>query len=137
MSVNVNPIFKVKTTSYAKSFASGDTTAKKDLVDNTSGGLNVASGILIEAIYITTNDTTLVDLYFYLYDGTTDFFIGNQRVPVGSGYTTVVRVEALRTLSPDLGFLVVPYGWKLKCACLATMTAAKVLDVVAQGGPYE
>ena len=71
-----------------------------------------------------------------LYDGTTDFMIGNVNIPLGSGYTTVALVEALRTLKPDLGFLTVKAGHKLNCACLATMTAAKVMDVTWKGGQY-
>lgn len=133
MSANINPIFKSGVSSGGATFAAADTTTKKDLLVGTTEG---AEGALVEAIYITSNDTAAINLMFYYFDGTTDFFIGNVNIPAGSGYTTVARVEALRTLAPDLGFLTVKAGHKLKCSCLATMTAAKVCDVVWQGGPY-
>jgi hypothetical protein len=57
-------------------------------------------------------------------------------LPIGSGHTTVARVEAMATLSPTLGYLVIPTGYTLKVGCVATMTTGTITDVVAMGGDY-
>ena len=134
MPANTSPIFKVGIDSGGVQFTSADTTTKKTLVTGNTSGNN--AGTLVEGIYVSSNDTAAVNLAFYINDGSTDLYIGNVNIPIGSGYTTVVRVEALRTLCPDLGFLLVKSGHLLKVNCVATMTAAKTVDVVWQGGPY-
>lgn len=83
-----------------------------------------------------TNDTTAVNLAFYINDGSTDHYIGVVALAIGAGYTTVARVEAISTLAPTLGYLVIPSGYTLKAGCVATMTAAKTTDAVAMGGDY-
>jgi hypothetical protein len=46
-------------------------------------------------------------------------------------------VNALATINtPATACLVLPTGYTLKAACLATMTAAKTLDIVCLGGDY-
>lgn len=111
-------------------FTSADTTSKKTI---STGGTN---GTRIDTIMCSTNDTSAVNLAFYLATGGTDYYIGNVNLPLGSGYTTVTRIDAITTLSPLLGYLVVPNGATLKVNCVATMTAAKTTDVVPMGGDY-
>ena len=131
MAANTNPIFIDTPSNFApKSFASGDTTTKKTIA---TGG---ADGSRVDSIMVSSDDTAAVNLAFYLNDGSTDYYIGNVNVPIGSGYTTVARVEAMQTLGPQTGYLFVPNGWTLKCNCVATMTAAKICTVVASGGDY-
>lgn len=124
------PIWELVPTDKGQQFTSGDTTTKKNIQ---TGGAN---GSRIDSIMCSTNDTAAVNLAFYINDGTTDFYIGNVNLPIGAGYTTVARVEALATLAPALGYLVLPSGHILKANCVATMTAAKTTDVVAMGGDY-
>jgi hypothetical protein len=50
--------------------------------------------------------------------------------------TTVARADVMGTLAPTLGYIVIPNGYTLKVAANATITAAKVVDVVSQGGDY-
>ena len=133
MAANTKPIFKRGIAGGGVQFTSADTTTKKDLVVGTTVG---AEGALVESITVCSDDTAAVNLAFYAHDGTTDFYIGNVNVPIGSGYTTITLVDALRTLRPDLNFLTVPAGHALKVNCVATMTAAKVVNVSWQGGPY-
>ena len=131
MSANTAPIFIASVTNGApKTFTSADTTSKKTIA---SGGTN---GTRIDSIMCSTDDSASVNLAFYLAVAGTDYYIGNVNLPAGSGFTTVARVEALTTLAPALGYLTLPSGVDLKCACVATMTAAKTTTVVPQGGDY-
>jgi hypothetical protein len=117
-----------------KTFTSADTTTKKTVATGaTTGG---AAGSRIDSIMVSTDDTAAVNLAFYLTIGGTDYYIGNVNVPIGSGYTTVARVDAITTLAPILGYLLVPNGAVLKCNCVATMTAAKTTTIVPMGGDY-
>jgi hypothetical protein len=129
------PIWElVPTIGSPQTFASGDTTTKKTVVTGaTTGG---AAGTRIDSLMCSTDDTTAVNLAFYLTISGTDYYIGNVNLPIGTGYTTVVRVDAITTLAPLLGYLFVPNGALLKCNCVATMTAAKTTTVVPMGGDF-
>ena len=130
MAANTSPIFELTVKNAGVQFTSTDTTAKKTLYTG------IGSGGRIDSIPCSTNDTAAVNLAFYINTGGTDYYIGVVAVPIGSGYTTVARVEAMTTLSPTLGYLVLASGDILKAACVATMTAAKTTDVAAQLGDY-
>lgn len=130
MAPNTTPIFEEVPVVGGAQFAAADTTTKKTLA---TGGTD---GTRIDAIPCSTNDTTTVNLAFYLGHGGTDYYIGNVNLPIGAGYTSVARVDAMATLAPTLGYLVLASGDTLKCNCVATMTAAKVTDVLAIGGDY-
>lgn len=131
MAAGIDPIYPSAPFSTGVQFAIGDTTTKKIIL---TAGTN---GALVSGIFISTNDTAEVDLQFYIGDGTTDHYIGVVKVVAGSGYTTVARTDALLTLLPTyLRAIPLTGGYTLKAACLATMTTAKVTDVVALGGMY-
>lgn len=131
MAANTSPIFEeVITCGTPQTFASGDTTTKKTLV--TAG----SDGTRIDSIMCSTDDTAAVNLAFYITIGGTDYYIGNVVVPIGSGYTTVARVDAISTLAPALGYLALPASALLKCNCVATMTTAKTTTVVPMGGDF-
>lgn len=130
MAAGTSPIFEAAIRVDAVQFTSADTTVAKSL------GAIGANGTRFDSIMCSTNDTAAVNLAFYLNDGTTNHYIGVVSLPIGAGYTTVARVDAIATLSPTLGYLVVPSGWTLQAACVATMTAATTTDVVAMGGDY-
>lgn len=124
------PIWELAVRVLGIQFAAADTTTAK------SFGTIGANGTRIDSIMCSSNDTAAVNLAFYINDGSTDHYIGVVNLPIGTGYTTVVRTEAMSTLSPVLGYLVIPSGYTLKAGCVATMTAAKVADIVALGGDY-
>lgn len=131
MAANTSPIFTLTPVNAGMQFTSADTTTKKSLY--TAG----ANGGRIDAILVSTNDSAAVNLAFYLNDGVTDFYIGVVAIPSGSGYTTIVRMDALPLLAPtNIKALVLKNGYILKAACLATMTAAKVTDLVVIGGDF-
>lgn len=135
MAANTSPIFEaIPSCGTPQSFASGDTTTKKSLVTGNSTGN--ASGTRVDSIMCSTDDTAAVNLAFYISIGGTDYYIGNVGLAAGSGYTTVARVEAMATLSPTLGYLVLPPSAILKANCVATMTAAKITTVVPMGGDF-
>ncbi len=131
MAGNINPIFEAAPNVIGSSFAIGDTTTKKTLF--TAG----ANGSRVDAIWICTNDTTAVDLAFYITHSATDHYLGVVNVPIGSGYTSVAKVDGLTALlTATLDYLPIAAGDLLKAACLVTMTTAKVTDVIVQGGDY-
>lgn len=131
MAGNNNPIFEAAPNVQGTQFAAADTTTKKTLY--TAG----ANGSRVDAISVCSNDTSAVNLAFYVHDGSTDFYIGNVVVPIGSGYTTVAKVDGLSALlGANLDYLPMKAGDLLKAACLVTMTALKTCDVVVLGGDY-
>lgn len=130
MAANTNPIFELIPKVAGVQFTSTDTTTKKDVLTGDTDGTRV------DSIMCSTNDTAAVNLAFYITTGGTDYYIGNVNLPIGSGYTTVARVEAMQTLAPQTGYLWLASGDKIKANCVATMTAAKTTDIVAMGGDY-
>lgn len=131
MAANVTPLFVLTPVNAGVQLTSANTTAKVTIL--TAG----ANGTRIDGILVSTNDTTAVNLAFYVGDGTTDHYIGNVLVPIGSGYTTVVRVDAMTILQPvNVPALILLAGYTLKCNAVTTMTAVKVADIVAMGGSY-
>lgn len=133
MPANTSPIFEAVPVNTGVALTSTNTTAKELLL--TAGG----NGTRIDGIFCSTDDTSAVNLAFYINDnGTDDWYIGNVLVPPGSGYTTVARVDALATLgigSPKYLTFPANYG-SLKVACVATMTAAKTTTILVVGGDY-
>lgn len=130
MAANTSPIFELAPFLKGDTLDDGDTTTAITLV---TGG---ADGTRIDSLMCSTNDTAAVNLRFYVDNGGADLYLGVVLLAIGSGYTTVARVEAMNTLSPALGYLVLPSASELKVSCLATMTAGKVTTVVALGGDY-
>ncbi|MHB8398423.1 MAG: hypothetical protein ACYDCI_05740 [Candidatus Limnocylindrales bacterium] len=130
MAAGTSPIFEAAVRILGIQFTSADTTTKK------SFGTIGANGTRIDSIMCSTSDTVAVNLAFAINDGTTDHYIGVVALPIGAGYTTVARVDAMATLSPVLGYLVIPSGYTLKAGCVATMSASVTTDAVGIGGDY-
>ena|ERR1035437_2741314 len=132
MPPNTNPIFELTVVSAGVQLTSTNTTDLQSVM--TAGG----NGTRIDGIFCSTDDTSAVNLAFYINDnGTDDWYIGNVLVPTGSGYTTVARVDALATLgigSPK--YLLLTQNYALKVACVATMTAGKTTTILVVGGDY-
>ena len=131
MAANTAPLFELTPVIKGTQFTSSDTTTKKTLL---TGG---TYGTRIDGIVIATNDTTAVNLAFYVNDGSTDYYLGVVAVAIGSGYTTVPRIDGLVTLGlTNTSVLVLPPSYTLKAACVATMTSAKTTDVTVHGGDF-
>jgi hypothetical protein len=131
MAANTTPIFELTPQNVGTTFVNADSTNLKTLW---TAGLE---GSRIDAISICSNDTGAVNLAFYIDDGVASYYIGNVNIPIGSGYTTVVKVDALQTLKPAyLSFLILKAGYTLKCNSVAAVTAAKTVTVVVIGGDF-
>lgn len=131
MAANVNPLFELTPVNSGVIFENADGTGLKSIY--TAG----ANGGRIDGISICSNDTAAVNLAFYINDGASDLYIGNVNVPIGSGYTTVVKVDGLVNLRPYYqNFIALKAGYILKCNAVVAVTAAKTVTVVALGGDY-
>jgi len=131
MAANTNPIFELTPISVGHQIVNGDGTTLQTLL--TAG----AEGSRIDAILVSSDDTSDRNLAFYINDGATDFYIGNVAVPLGSGYTIVVRVDAMMTLKPAFqNFLVLHHAYLLKVGAVVAVTTAKTITVVAIGGDF-
>jgi len=131
MSANFKPIFELTPINKGVQIVPADTTDKKTIL--TAG----TYGTRVDSIIITSDDTSAVSLAFYIHDGVTDFHIGTVSVPIGSGYTTVVKVDGISTLAPaNQAFIQLAPGYLLKCNAVATVTADKTVNIVAIGGDF-
>lgn len=133
MAANSDPIFTLTPHIAGVEFTSSDTTTIKDVITG------AANGTRLDTVTCSTNDTTAVDLGFYIQIGGsgTNYYLGNVHLPPGAGYGTVPGLDMINVL-PLTTFkgLVLNSSDKLRCACAATMTAAKTTDVVALGGDF-
>jgi hypothetical protein len=129
MPANTSPIFELVPNVKGVNFAPADTTTKKTIF--TAG----SNGSRVDSISVVSNSTALENLAVYINDGATDFPIGNINIAIGAGYTTVAKVEGLQSVAL-LGYIFLPTGYILKANAVATITAAKIVDVVVQGGDY-
>jgi len=130
MVANTSPIFELTPFMDGDTLDIGDTTVAITLI---TGGTN---GTRIDSLMCSTDDSAAVNLRFYVDNGGADLYLGVVALAIGSGYTTVARVEGMATLSPSLGYLVLAPASELKVSCLATMTTAKITTIVAMGGDY-
>ena len=131
MAANTNPIFELTPVNAGQTFVNADSTNLKTLL--TAG----ADGSRIDGILVCSNDTAAMNLAFYINDGASDLYIGNVLVPIGSGYTTVVKVDALSTLKPAYqNFITLKAGYILKANVVVAVTAAKTVTVVVLGGDF-
>jgi hypothetical protein len=135
MAANTSPIFGLTAKLQEKSFTSADTTT---LVSLWAAGAN---GGKILFINCTSDDTATVNMKVAIYDGATSFLIGTVPIVTLSGTNgTATSVNLLNTsYIPSLdidGGIYLPTGYSVYGAPLATMTAAKTVNVVAIGVDY-
>lgn len=131
MTANFKPVFELTPVNAGVTVVNADGTNKKTIY--TAG----ANGGRIDGILVCSDDTAAVNLAFYINDGSADLYIGNVSVPIGSGYTTVAKVDGLAALKPTYqNFIQMKAGYILKCNAVAAVTAAKTVTVVAIGGDF-
>lgn len=131
MTANFKPVFELTPVNAGVTVVNADSTNKKTVY--TAG----ANGGRIDAISVCSDDTSAVNLAFYINDGSADLYIGNVNVPIGSGYTTVAKVDALASLKPAYqNFIQIKATYILKCNAVVAVTAAKTVTVVAIGGDF-
>ncbi len=127
---NINPIFEKAPAAAGLQFAAADTTTKKTLV---TGGTD---GTRVDAMNVSSTDTAAVVLNVYVTVSGTDYFRGSVSIAAATGTAGAATIDLIPTLAATLGYIGLGNGHVLKIACNATMTAAKVLDIVAQYGDY-
>jgi hypothetical protein len=125
-----NPMFEGSIRVAGIQIVNTDGTTKKTILTGATNGTR------IDAIRVCSDDTSAVNLAFYINDGSTDYYIGNVPVASGTGYGTVLPVEALTSLSPVLGYLVLPSGYSLKVNAVSAVTSGKTVNIVAIGGDF-
>lgn len=130
MPANTSPIFELIVKNVGVQITPADTTTKKTVY---TGGAN---GSRIDQLAVSSTDTAAVTLMWYKTISAVDYHIGDTVIAIGAGYTTVALADAIPTLAPRFGYLVLASGEILKVAALATITAGKQVDIIAQLGDY-
>jgi len=125
----------------AFTFAAASNTTT-NLVSLVAGGAN---GSLVEAITISSTDTSARDLILILNNGTYNFVLCTIAIPLNAGFTNAVAPVNLFAsayvpgLSVDANgnkVLNVPNGSTLYVGTLTAVTSAKQISVVANGGNF-
>jgi hypothetical protein len=140
MAVSNQPIFPKTVISGIVKITPADTTTLKTLF--TAG----ADGSSLENIIVTSTDTASKDLQFVITVSAVDYTLGTLTVPANSGFTAAVAVlsvfkhanfiSALTIDTNNNTILRLPAGAILKVKALATLTAAKEISVICQGGDF-
>ncbi len=139
MAVTATPIFPQTITTTAMTIVAADTTTKKTLY---TGGVN---GSKIEYLYITNTDTNAYTVNIFITIGATDYLIGTINLPLSAGNTTSAPTINLLTNSNLAGlnydingnrYLMLANGATLKAATTGTVTAAKTITFITQGGDF-
>ena len=112
------------------------------LVNLATGGAN---GTKIESIMVSSTDTSSRDLAFTMSSGATVIYLTTVNIPITAGNTNAIpSVDILRNAQiPGLAYdsngnkyLYLANGWTLQINTLTTVTAAKAVQVFAQGGDF-
>ena len=122
-------------------FTATDTTVAKDILPTS------ASDRRIYGITIYTDESAAKDVLLQLSDGTTTWKLTTFAIPINSGNTNaIVPVDAFSStqFSPFVrnrdasgaAYIHIPAGWSMKLSYVATMTAAKVANVIVVGETY-
>jgi hypothetical protein len=140
------PIFPQTIKNFVAQILPADTTTKKTLVTGS------ANGTKVEMINITSTDTAARDVQFFLSDETTDYLLLTIAIPANSGNTNALVAQGFLSSStttipylPWFSFpldnngnryIYVSSGFSLKVAAVTAVTAAKVINFVAQAGDF-
>lgn len=131
MTANTSPIFEVGPNSAGVQILPADTTTKMTLIT-----ADATDGSRVDAINVTSTDTSAVVVNVYVNIGGTDYTRGSVSVAAGAGTLGAATVDLVPTLAATLGYIPLPPGAILKVAANATITAAKQVDFVASYGDY-
>jgi hypothetical protein len=139
MSGTATPIFPQTVKNYAAQILNADASNKKALVTGATNGTK------IEAITVSSTDTSARDLQLVMTIGAVDYILTTVSIPASSGTTNAVpAVDILRTAQwPGLSFdangnkiLYVASGAVLNVKSLTTVTTGKEIDALAIGGDF-
>lgn len=124
------PAFPSTPLDYGVKLQNADSTNVKDFFTSPTGGVMV--GVLRAA----SDDTVAVTLQFLRTIGGTDYVLGEVQIPAGAGTNGATGwVDVLASL--NLGEAMnLPAGSKLRVKAKTAVTAAKTIDLVAEGGQF-
>lgn len=112
------------------------------LISVVAGGTN---GSKIESLIVSSTDTSARDINIYMTNGAVDYLLTTISIPINSGNTNAIPpVDILRSgqfpgLARDSNgnpYIYVENGSTLKIAATTTVTTAKIIAALAQGGDY-
>jgi len=131
MATNKEPVFTDGPQTPVLLIENADGTAKQVLI--TAG----TDGALIQSITVTSDDTSAVNVQVFLNDGTTSGLMGTVNIPTLAGTDgiepNVNLLNGLNGLQED-GSLILQASTSLEIAPLVTVTSAKIVTLVSQGG---
>lgn len=141
MPVTHKPIFPQTISNFdAVQILPADTTSLKTLV--TAG----ANGARVENILIHSTDTAAKDVVLVMTKGGVDFPLATIQIPANSGNTNslppiallkhAMLTDVLNTDEKGNRYLYLGSGSVLKIKAGATVTAARAISVIPQGGDY-
>jgi hypothetical protein len=139
MATTNTPIFPQNLQNYGVQILPADTSTKKLLA---AGGTN---GTKIEFISASSTDTSARDLNIYLYDGTTYHLMYTISIVINAGNTNAIAAVNIlnNSMSPAIPYdsngnkyIYLKSGWSLYVATSTTVTAAKIVDIIAQGEDF-
>ena len=140
------PMFPATIKFAGKAVQNSDST---NIVDVFTAG---ASGSKIEAIFISSTDTSARDMKVYVNDGTTDFLLSTFSVPANAGNVSntgaLNPMQVNNTSSPFTAYipgsvdalsnkcLYLQAGHKLRVAMGTQITASKTVQVLVSAGDF-
>ena len=139
MAVTSVPIFPQTIKSPVQQILQADTSSKKTLY---AAGVN---GSRVESIVVTSTDTVLRLLQFYVTVSGTDYLIASIQCDLSAGTTTAIPPLSVFSsvnmawMSFDPAgnrYLYLESGAALKVASTTTLTATKAIQFFVQGGDY-
>lgn len=150
MAVTATPIYPQVVQSWAAALINGTgaftfaaaSNVTTNLVSLLAGGTN---GSKVEAINVSTTDTSPNTLMLILNNGTANFILSTFNIPLGSGSTTSAPSVSLLTNSqfPGLSYdssgnkyLYVPTGSTIYVGTTAAVTATKQVSIFAIGASF-
>lgn len=138
--VTSTPIFPQTIQNYVQQIVNADTQTIKTIA--TAG----ANGTKIESLFVTSTDSSSArDVQFVITISLTNYIIGTVSIPINSGNTnalpaiSILNNSQLAGLATDANgnkYLYLKNGATLGASALTTVTAAKVISLVASGGDY-
>lgn len=139
MAGTATPIFPQTVQNYVTQIQNADGQTIKTLVTGATNGSKV------ESISVSSTDTSNRDIAVYLTISSVNYLLCTVNIPLNSGNTNaVVSVDLLRNAQwPGLAYdsngnkyIYVANGATLGVSALTTVTTAKAIQVVAQGGNF-
>jgi len=128
---NVEPIFIATTKSPGLLIENSDGTSEQTLFTAST------DGALVQSISVSSDDTNAVDVQLFLNDGTTSHLMGTVNIPTLAGTDGVEAninlLASINGLQAD-GSLILEASHSLTVAALVTVTSAKKVTLVVQGG---